>query len=375
MNDAKITYTYDSWTISVYGLPECEFVCSFCKDPDDGDPEYGKDIDHLNDYRPGDAEVVGGMIKIRHNGKYGFCSRYGDYAVPCVYDYAGQFEDGLCVVGISERFGIIDTAGSTIVPLEHESIYRHYETPNRAFELPGKYLLDVPERKLDVPCYPYVNGEKRCLLEVDYLSVYMPGVLWRNSSKLLIRSGSRYWVIDSDGNLLTPLAYEMIHYNGVAGRNGKSALLDAAGKEVLPPVFDHIQKIHPCNEIAGDMRGDFIITTQRQNRDRVFTNNGLFLCDAPSTRYTAQDIACHIISTCAHLRLNEQHFLVRAENKYGVIQKEGVCGHTIDGQQFIGFCELVPFVWSDPESCQMAYETMIETPCHEINMVHRQNSK
>lgn len=375
MHDAEISYSFGDWTINVYSLPECEFVHSRCKEPGEDGSGLGEDFDHSLDYLPGDAEVVGGMIKIRRNGKYGFCSRYGEHVVPCNYDYAGQFEGGLCVVGIAGRHGIIDAVGNIVVPLEHASIYRHYETPNLAFALPGKYLIDVPERKPDVSCYPYANGGIRCLMEVDELSVYMPGVPWRNSDKLLIRSGGRYGIIDCAGKVCASLVYDMIQHNGIAERDGKTALLDAEGREVLPPVFDSIRKIHPHSKISGDMRGDFAIAARKTHPGKVFTSNGLFLCDVPIQRYTAGALINHIIETCSISRLAGQHFLVRAENTYGVIQKAGVCGDTNCGQAFIGFCELVPFIWDAPDACMKAYQSVMESPCpkekagHEIDVI------
>lgn len=365
-DDAAVHYAHGGWTLRAYALPAHEYIFGYCREPNEADPEYGRDIDHLNDYRPGDAEVVGGMIKIRQNGRYGFCSRYGRLVVPCVYDYAGQFDNGLCIVGAAGRYGIIDTAGNTVVPPAHGPIYWHCETPATALELPGKYLLAVPAGPSPLPHHPYAfAGEPWQLLEADALSAYMPGVLWRNTNKLLLRSGGRYGIMDCLGNLCAPFAYDSIQFNGIARKNGRYALLDETGREVLPAEFDRIQKLTPHAEISAERRGDIVVAARGTGRDSVYTSNGLLLCEMPPPPYTGADVIACILGACLHTWLDENHAIFRAGGRYGVLQTVGVSRHTICGQRFIGFCEVIPFIWERPESCGRAYRFMMEAFRHE----------
>lgn len=60
-------------------------------------------------------------IGVERNGKYGFLDPSGREAIPCIYDETSPFRLGRAMVRIGEHYGIIDTAGNYILPLEYES--------------------------------------------------------------------------------------------------------------------------------------------------------------------------------------------------------------------------------------------------------------
>ncbi len=51
------------------------------------------------------------------DGKWGYMDTKGDIVIPCIYDAAEPFDDGLAWVRKGEKEGIIDTAGKEIIPL------------------------------------------------------------------------------------------------------------------------------------------------------------------------------------------------------------------------------------------------------------------
>ena len=53
---------------------------------------------------------------------YGFINDNMKIAINCIYDDAKSFINGLCIVKVNNRWGIIDTAGKEIIPLQYESI-------------------------------------------------------------------------------------------------------------------------------------------------------------------------------------------------------------------------------------------------------------
>lgn len=56
------------------------------------------------------------------NGKHGFINDNMKIAINCIYDDAKSFINGLCIVKVNNRWGIIDKAGKEIIPLQYESI-------------------------------------------------------------------------------------------------------------------------------------------------------------------------------------------------------------------------------------------------------------
>lgn len=361
---------HGDWEIRVHELPDYEFVYTSIEWPDLGEDfeEDFADPGSSYEHRPGLAEAAGGMIRIRQNGKFGFCDCYGLPAVPCAYDYAGQFASGICTVGIAGKYGIVDRSGQEIVPLVHRKLVKLYDLYNadRAFVLRRKYLLDVggAAEELDIPRYPYTYEGPRCLLELDALADYRPETFWKDSDKLLIGHKGRCGIIDNKGQVCAPLIYDSIHRHGVASRDGQLSLLDAEGREILPSGgYDRIRKMSIGGNIAAENRGDFILAGKNGEADRVITKNGLLICVMPKRRYTSRDVIARITASCLAGRLDENHCLIRAEGKYGVIQTGGCNGFEQDGQYRGGIAEILPFIWDDPKACAAEYRRLLaETP-------------
>ncbi len=59
-----------------------------------------------------------------NNGKWGFVDTTGKEIVPCIYDDAGYFNEGLANVKKEEQWGFIDKTGKVTVPAEAEKRVR-----------------------------------------------------------------------------------------------------------------------------------------------------------------------------------------------------------------------------------------------------------
>jgi len=55
-------------------------------------------------------------------GKYGFMDKEGVEVIPCIYDDAGNFEEGIVEVKKNGMWGIIDKAGRERLPFIYEDI-------------------------------------------------------------------------------------------------------------------------------------------------------------------------------------------------------------------------------------------------------------
>ena len=80
-----------------------------------------------------------GMAQVAQNGKFGFINTSGRETVPCRYDWAGRFSEGLAAVGICElgrfKYGFVDEAGRIAVPIEYDAIGASYSAePNVIYE-------------------------------------------------------------------------------------------------------------------------------------------------------------------------------------------------------------------------------------------------
>lgn len=56
----------------------------------------------------------------KENGKWGYADKDNNVVIPCLYDSAYPFENGLAVVGRDGKFGYVDRFGTLIYPMEYE---------------------------------------------------------------------------------------------------------------------------------------------------------------------------------------------------------------------------------------------------------------
>ena len=61
------------------------------------------------------------LVRVRRNGKYGYVDKSGHEVIPCKYDYAGKFREGLAIFEKDDKWGYIDKTGREIIPFIYES--------------------------------------------------------------------------------------------------------------------------------------------------------------------------------------------------------------------------------------------------------------
>lgn len=67
-------------------------------------------------YIPFDYEFSEGLAKyINKDGKWGFMDKQGRLLIPCVYDNAGKFHEGLAAVQRNKKLGYVDKTGSLVI--------------------------------------------------------------------------------------------------------------------------------------------------------------------------------------------------------------------------------------------------------------------
>jgi hypothetical protein len=71
-------------------------------------------------------------------GKIGFIDRQGKIAVPCRYEDALPFHEGLAPVAIGGKWGFVNTAGTIIIPLQFDMTLPFHEGLAPVINLPAK---------------------------------------------------------------------------------------------------------------------------------------------------------------------------------------------------------------------------------------------
>jgi hypothetical protein len=57
------------------------------------------------------------------NGKWGFIDKTGNQVIPCAYDDAWDFSNGLAPVELNGKCGVIDNAGKMVVRCMFDDVY------------------------------------------------------------------------------------------------------------------------------------------------------------------------------------------------------------------------------------------------------------
>ena len=68
-------------------------------------------------------EFSEGLAKVRLNGKYGFIDKTGKEVVPCIYDETNvEFCEGLVGVQLNGKWGFVDKAGNEVIPCIYDDV-------------------------------------------------------------------------------------------------------------------------------------------------------------------------------------------------------------------------------------------------------------
>lgn len=133
--------------------------------------QYFNKVGYYNDGMAVVQKVVPGIWEV---GYYGYVNEYNKLVIPMKYTYACDFHDGLAIVGIGSKKGLINKAGKTVCPIicdeiemyDHNTVYVtfDYATVKRMYAIQIDGLRGVLDRngKTLVPCkYSRINTAQK----------------------------------------------------------------------------------------------------------------------------------------------------------------------------------------------------------------------
>ncbi len=68
-----------------------------------------------------------GLARVRKSGKWGFINKTGREVIPCIYEHAFSFSEGLASVRKSGKWGFIDKSGREVIPCLYDHVYSFSE--------------------------------------------------------------------------------------------------------------------------------------------------------------------------------------------------------------------------------------------------------
>ena len=196
------------------------------------------------------------LVPYISNNKVGFADlETREIIIPCKYDHAREFSEGLSCVCLNGKWGFIDKVGREVVPYRYDDAYPFTEGM-AIVKMNGKYgYIDKSGREV-VPCrydhaYPFTEGMAIVKMNGKYGYIDKSGrevvpcryddasYLYEGFAK--VRINGKWGYIDRSGEVV-PCRYDDASdfCEGMARveMNGKYGYIDISGREVVPCRYD-----------------------------------------------------------------------------------------------------------------------------------------
>lgn len=122
------------------------------------------------------------------SGKYGFIDKQGNTVIPCKYDWAGSFSEGLARIELNGKYGFIDQQGNTVIPCKYDNAGFFSEDLVRV-ELNFKWGYIDKQGNMMIPC------------KYDNAWSFSEGLAW-------VKLNDKYGFINKQGNTVIPCKYD-----------------------------------------------------------------------------------------------------------------------------------------------------------------------
>lgn len=169
--------------------------------------------------------------------KCGYIDATGKWVLPRKFDYAAPFDrNGLAMVKIGKKYGLIDTTGSYATPPDYDIIFnaRHAEAPYYPVKKDG--------------LYGFLDDRGKVLFPL----VFERAAPFSRSGLAAIKQGGKYGFIDTDGHIAIKPGFEAVGAFGENGlapakQGGKWGFITRTGAWAIQPGFDEANSFYGSN--------------------------------------------------------------------------------------------------------------------------------
>lgn len=250
------------------------------------------------------------LCKVLRNGKFGIIDDAGNTIIPLIYHYIGCYN---CIQKTmpaikDDKYGIIDINGHEVIPLIYDpikeqdiNVYRNDNDKSIEFSLRkhieifmGSYIAMIMRLKGK---WGVINSEGKEIIpfiydKMDYFD-----------KKLLVKATNKMGVISVDGRQIIPLSFDEVILNYEEGlllarKNIRWGLMDKNGKEIIPFEYDSIEPV--LGKIIASKGG----------KKGVFNKKGKMIVPLEYDVIKAPDFMSGTYSVCK-------------DGKWGVLNKDG----------------------------------------------------
>ena len=170
------------------------------------------------------------LVPVKLNGKYGYVSG-GKLVIPCQFDDARSFSEGIATVKIEKKWGFINTIGKLVIPCEFDDAESFSEGLAKV-KIEEKWGFINTDGKLVIPC------------QLDNAFGFLEGIVQVFSEGLAkVKIGEKCGFINTNGKLVIPYEFDDAWWfsEGLAAvkKGGKWGYINTNGQIVIPCQFDN----------------------------------------------------------------------------------------------------------------------------------------
>lgn len=190
--------------------------------------------DHANSFSDG-------LARVKLNGKWGFIDKYGNEVIPCRYERAYSFSEGLSGIKINGEYAYIDKLGKVIISCKYDEV-KSFSEGLASFKVNGKW--------------GYIDKTGREVIPAKYESAFL-----LKEGLACVKFNDKYGYIDKVGSIVMPFeyGYATSFSDGLAcvsrdydgGIKGTFGYIDKSGKLVIPYKYGYAK---PFSEGLANVR-------------------------------------------------------------------------------------------------------------------------
>lgn len=181
-------------------------------------------------------------------GRCGYSDLQGNVVVPCKYETAFPFRNGVGKVGKGEKFGMVDATGKELLPVKYEEIA---EWGNGLYRIRSgnDYGLSSATGDLKLPVKYSLIGRLSC-----YGKAYV--AVGGNEKKGII-TGAKVGIIDADGHLIVEPRYTAVsEFSPANGRPFKDANNSLTLRDTLKTACEYLSCFDGKKNMVVDGQGN-----------------------------------------------------------------------------------------------------------------------
>ena len=201
-------------------------------------------------------------FKICRHRQYGYIDREGKTVIPCIYDFAGDFYEGLAKVKTKGKYGFIDITGEQVTACKFDKAGDFHEGfawvklngVTNYINNKGRVAFKLEDDDCDWPD-DFSEGLVTAIVDDKLCFVNTRGKIIINcddyeelfdfsEGRAIVKKDGGFGFIDKKGNKITPCKYSDVKdfCEGLAAvkENGKYGFVDRTGKMVIPCKYDDV---------------------------------------------------------------------------------------------------------------------------------------